>query len=61
MRLDYCPFTDQNGESVFINPLQVRCIRPLSSGSRIEFEKGHYVAITAKPSEAAESLKLDER
>lgn len=48
MRPEFCMFTDVNGEQVAVNPAHVRCVRASMDGTtRIEFDGGHYVMVSA--------------
>jgi hypothetical protein len=46
MQVNFCTFTDSEGRSVAVNPLQVRCVRALPRDyTSIEFDKDHRVLV----------------
>jgi hypothetical protein len=53
------PVQAQNGETVLINPDQVRTVMVMGVGSKIEFALGHAVPVTATL-EAVQKLLSDE-
>jgi hypothetical protein len=38
---------NKNRDAVLVNPDQVTCVRAMSEGTKIEFDKDYYVIVTA--------------
>lgn len=60
MELVALVLADKSQETVLINPLQVRFIKRVDAGSRIEFDEYHHLVVRGEPSAVAKSLKLSE-
>jgi hypothetical protein len=52
-------FQTRKGQSVMVNPNQVRCVLSVGTDSKIEFGAGHSVLVTTR-AEAVKSMLTDE-
>jgi hypothetical protein len=52
-------FQTPKGQTVMVNPNQVRCVVSLSTGSKIEFARDHSILVTTG-AEAAKSMLAEE-
>jgi hypothetical protein len=61
MPINFCVFTDIQGQQVAMNPEYVRCIRPVSAdATRIEFDGSHTVTVKANLIDVARGLRTGE-
>ena len=51
---------EKSQDQVLINPLQVRCVKQVEGGSRIEFDEYHHIVVAADLSSVAKALDLTE-